>query len=323
MGKIKKKPILLFVIAIVALYAIIYIIPSVTGALISSYTAEYGELKVSDETTGYIVRNETVYLASSGGEINRYIEEGSLVRQGTSVMEINGGSGEEISSEYTDLLTRLGDAAVTSQDYTVGEGGVVSYYADGYESRLNPDNMEKGGYSYYSKLSQDNVTDLKRDSAAAGEPVYKVVDRTKWYIVCFVEKEHGDRYEKGRQVTVEFDDDFVETEVYSAEEQDGRVRVILETDYYYSQFAQRRVADVQLVTYDEQGLLVENSSIVEKDGKQGVYVKNKTGEYTFMAVKVYATDGERSLIADDFFYDDEGEMTDTVEIYDEVLKNPD
>ena len=34
MGKIKKKPILLFVIAIVALYAIIYIIPSVTGALI-------------------------------------------------------------------------------------------------------------------------------------------------------------------------------------------------------------------------------------------------------------------------------------------------
>ena len=96
----------------------IYIIPSVTGALISSYTAEYGELKVSDETTGYIVRNETVYLASSGGEINRYIEEGSLVRQGTSVMEINGGSGEEISSEYTDLLTRLGDAAVTSQDYT-------------------------------------------------------------------------------------------------------------------------------------------------------------------------------------------------------------
>ena len=42
-----------------------------------------------------------------------------------------------------------------------------------------------------------------------------------------------------------------------------------------------------------------------------------------MAVKVYATDGERSLIADDFFYDDEGEMTDTVEIYDEVLKNPD
>lgn len=78
MGKIKKKPILLFVIAIVALYAIIYIIPSVTGALISSYTAEYGELKVSDETTGYIVRNETVYLASSAGELV-YKDDGGAV----------------------------------------------------------------------------------------------------------------------------------------------------------------------------------------------------------------------------------------------------
>ena len=38
---------------------------------------------------------------------------------------------------------------------------------------------------------------------------------------------------------------------------------------------------------------------------------------------VYATDGERSLIADDFYYDAEkdGEMVITVEVYDEILKN--
>ena len=60
MGKIRKKPILLFVIALVTLYVIIYIVPGVTGALISSYTAVYGQLRVTDETTGYLVRNETV-----------------------------------------------------------------------------------------------------------------------------------------------------------------------------------------------------------------------------------------------------------------------
>ncbi len=50
MSKFRKKPILIFVIALIALYIIIYIIPKVTGALVSSYTVEYGELKVADET---------------------------------------------------------------------------------------------------------------------------------------------------------------------------------------------------------------------------------------------------------------------------------
>lgn len=323
MGKIKKKPILLFAVALVTLYVIIYIVPGVTGALVSSYTAEYGELKIYDQTTGYLVRNETVYTASSGGRINRYVEEGTLVRSGTAVMEVTGGSEGEIGSEYTDLLTRLGSGAVSTDDYTAGEVGVVSYHADGYESRLTPDNMEKGDYNYYSKLTQDGVCDLKRSSAAAGEPVYKIVDRTKWYVVCFVDEDHADRYEEGDAVTVEFDDDFVETKVHSLEKQGGRLRVILETDYYYSQFAKRRAADVQLITYSGKGLLVENSSIAEKSGQKGVYVKNKTGEYAFVPVKIYATDGELSLIADDYYYDDEGRLTDTVEIYDEVLKNPD
>ncbi len=56
MSKFRKKPILIFVIALIALYIIIYIIPKVTGALVSSYTVEYGELKVADETQGYLVQ---------------------------------------------------------------------------------------------------------------------------------------------------------------------------------------------------------------------------------------------------------------------------
>ncbi len=58
MKKIRKSPIVLFMLALILLYVIIYIVPSVTGALVSSYIVEYGELKVADEVTGYLVRNE-------------------------------------------------------------------------------------------------------------------------------------------------------------------------------------------------------------------------------------------------------------------------
>ena len=60
MSKLKKKPILVFVILLIVLYAIIYIVPKINGALVSSYVAEYGELKISDETTAYFVRDEKV-----------------------------------------------------------------------------------------------------------------------------------------------------------------------------------------------------------------------------------------------------------------------
>ena len=254
MSKLKKKPIVLFVPALIVLYIIIYIIPTVTGALVSSYTVEYGEMKVFDETTAYLVRDEKVYTAGGGGgRANRYIENGTLVRKGTAIMEVSGGADSEIDSRFTDLLTRLSGSEVSTNSYTVKDGGVVSYYADGYESRLTPKTMEKGDYSYYSKISEDNVADLKRKNIAEGEPVFRIVDRTEWYIVCFVPVEHLDRYEEGNDVTAEFEDDSVEAEVYSvSKDKDGEHgRVILSVGNYYENYTKTRACPVSLVTYDE------------------------------------------------------------------------
>ena len=323
MSKIKKKPIVFFVIALIALYIIIYIIPKVTGALVSAYTVEYGELKVADETKGFLVRNEKVYISATSGKENRYIKGGTLVRSGTTVMEVTGNSESEVGAEYTDMLTRLGNDAISTSDFSVAEGGVVSYYADGYEGKIRPDNMEKGTYEYYSKLSQDNVVNLARNAVAKGEPVFKIADRTKWYIVCFIDKKHLDRYTVGQEVTVEFEDDFVRAKVYKADEQDGKGRVILVTDYYYEKFAKTRVADISLVTDSGRGLIIENSSITEEKGMPGVYVKNKTNDYNFVPIQVIVSDGEKSLVKDTFFHDTKKDKTyDTIEIYDVVLKDP-
>lgn len=322
MKNIKKKPIILFFIAIIALYVIIYIVPKVTGALVSSYTATYGELKIADETDGWLVRSEKVYTAGSGGSINRYIKENTLIRRGTSVMEVSGGSGGEIDSAYTDLLSRLGGSAVETDSYTAEDGGIVCYCADGYEGRLTPDTMQAGGLDYYSKVTQDAVMDLKRDTAAAGEPVFKIADRTKWYLVCFVEESSAGRYEEGQEIQVAFEDDTVRMDVKSVKKMDGKVRIILETDYYYEGFAKTRTAKVSLITYEQRGLLVENDSITEEKGQKGVYVKIRSGNFVFVPIEVIKTDGVHSLVKDETIVDEKGNIISTVEIYDEVLKNP-
>jgi len=324
MSRLKKKPILLFIIILIVLYAIIYIVPRVNGALVPSYIAEYGELKISDETTAYFVRNEKVYVARATGETNYFFKQGSLIRKDSKVMQVKAQVSEdaEPSRAYADIMSRLGDNVVRKKYYKTKDVGVVSYAVDGYERLVTPKTMKKADYSFFKKLSQDDVTDLKRDRVVKNEPVFKIVDRTKWYMVCFVDADHIDRYEKGSRVRVEFEDDYVDTTVHSAKADGNQAKIILQTDYYYDQFAETRVADVSLVTYQENGLIVENGSITEEKGQTGVYVKSKSDDFFFVPVKVYATDGEKSLIADDFYYDmdKDGEMVITVEVYDEILK---
>ncbi|MBR3786058.1 MAG: hypothetical protein IKJ77_06620 [Firmicutes bacterium] len=333
MKKMKKKTIVLFVLTLVVLYTIIYIVPKVSGAMVPSYIAEYGQLKIYDETTAYFVRNEKVYLAADTGGTNYFFKEGSLVRKDGRIMEVkaNGQTGKTDSNgnpigpdkKYQRILGNLGKKAVVREDYRVRDVGVVSYYADGYEKALTPKNMKKKGEAFFKKLSQKDVLELRRKSVIAGEPVFKIVDRTEWFLVCFVDAEHLDRYEVGKRIKVEFEDGELDARVYRASEVGGKAKITLRTDYYYEKFAETRVADVSLVTYDESGVIVENGSIAEEKGRQGVYVKGKNDEFFFVPIQIYATDGEKSLIADDFYYDLErdGEMVITVEVYDEILKN--
>ncbi len=327
MDKLKKRPIIILFLALAVLYVIIYIVPKVSGAMVSSYIAEYGQLRIYDETTAYFVRNENVYLADSTGEVNSFFEEGSLVRKNAKILEITGtASGDaEIDEKYLGITGRLGGEALTQADYRAADVGVVSYYADGYEREITPKTMEKKDYTFFSQLRQDDVISLQRKRVIAGEPLFKIVDRTEWFMVCFVDGDHIDRYEEGSSVKVEFEDGNIDTKVYKSEVIGDVAKVILRTDYYYERFSEMRVADVSLVTYDENGVIVENSSITEKKGQTGVYVKSKSDDFFFVPVEVYATDGKKSLIADDFYYDleNDGELVITVEVYDEILKDAD
>jgi len=319
-----KLKIILFVIALVALYLIIYLVPKISGALISTYTVEYGELRTEDETEGFIVRNETVYVAASGGTEDRYIKEGALVRRGNKVMSISGNSDRKISSKYEDILSRLGKNAISTSDYVAVDGGIIAYCADGYESILTPDTMEKYTLEDFEKLDQDSVVDLKRDNVAKGEPVFKTVDRTQWYLVCFIDKKNRDRYAVGNEVTVDFGNgDTVYFDIETLDNMDGKTRVILTSDYYFDKFTSLRRADISLVTSDSMGLIVEDGSITTKKGQKGVYVKTSTGKYSFVPIQIIDDNGTNCVVKDTYFYDSDGNMFSTLENYDEVLKNPD
>lgn len=73
--------------------------------------------------------------------------------------------------------------------------------------------------------------------------------------------------------------------VYKVKKDGDDYRVIFFLDVYYKSFAASREEDMKVVASDSSGLIVSNKAIVEKNGKKGVYVKNKNRELYLQADK--------------------------------------
>jgi putative membrane fusion protein len=300
------------------------VLPKVTGALTRDYTVQYGRLQTMDKTTGYFVRKEKVYLADRGGIENRYIEQGALVRKGVKVMDINGNGNDQPQMRYKNILEKLGSSAIRVPSYKTQSEGIVSYYVDGYEGELTPAAMKKKSERYYRNLGNGSIMKLESGMASTGDPLFKVTDRSAWYIVCFVPGRNLKRYKIGNKVSVRINQEkTIEGTVYYIKriKYSSDVMLIVKTNYYYYRFDSTRVAEVNVITSDAMGLIIYNSSICRKKGQPGVYVQQKTGEYKFTRIKVLSTDGRQSVISKSRFTDKNGKSVKTVNNYDDVLRH--
>ena len=348
MRNVKKSPVVILFIVAAVLYAIIYILPQVTGVLRSSYTAEYGELKTFDKVEGYFVRSEYVYFSDVTGEANRYIDENKLVRKGTRIMEVTAGSdsdaedaGEEQTGEDSDTkaldTSQKGAAAyseirknvkgkhhINTNDFVTLQEGILTYHADGNESIITPKNMAKKNKAFFEKLKNASDMELNNEVVAETDPVFKIVDRAAWYIVCYIPREHESRYAVGNRVRVLINDEKTITgTVESITDERREKRLTIKTNNWYEHFATLRKADIEVITSDVMGLLISNTSRVKKDGQWGVYVRQKTGKYKFVPINIIASDGTYSAISPSQYRDAEGNTVTTVRSYDDILRRPD
>ena len=101
-------------------------------------------------------------------------------------------------------------------------------------------------------------------------------------------------------------------------------RVILSCDRYYEKFDRIRTGTCRLIRASRNGIILYSDSITEENGVKGVYVMSKrVDRATFVPVKILLSDGEKTVVEKDYFTNDAGQKTATVENYDEILKKPD
>lgn len=302
----------LLIAMIAALYLYIYAIPDISGSLTETAVLSYGRLSVSNEAECLIVRSEKVYTAKRGGEISYYVKEGDKTRKGVKILDIYGGGSNDA--------------------YYCESTGFVSYYTDGFEDILTPETLEQIEPGDYISTEEKearyspNIADRSASSANEGDPVYKLISSDSWYVAAFVPMSYAQNYEWNRSVTVAFSDGTEMPGVISSTVEKGDLLLaVIQIKQYYPEFAKLRMEHVTIITQNNEGLLVPNSAIAEEDGKKGVYVKDINGDYNFTRVNIIVSTDTESLLTPDSFgeADENGDTVsvNTVEIYDEVLRN--
>ena len=318
----RKLLIILYIIAVVGLGCLIYAVPEFKQVVTRTTVVSYGNLQIKDEVTCYFIRDEVVYAAGQSGTINYYLEDKTLARKGAKVLDVSSASvqsGENRPAQKAEEL--LAGKLETTDSYAVSAPATVSYFVDGYEGYFTPDNMRNMRYADVEGKDFTTIN-LVREDTLAGEPLYKLCRTKKWYMAAWVEAGNVSKYEEDASVTVNLPKGDVKATVIDIIEDGERWLVLFECNRYYEDLTDTRCVSATVITSDYSGIVIDNESITTKDGEVGVYKKKKNGDYTFVPIKVITTDGEQSLAEVSYYYDEDGNRVDTVEIYDEILKKP-
>ncbi len=318
-----KRAICIYIIILLILYVVVEVLPRVTDIFETTQVLEPGTLTLSYETTGYFIKTECIGVAGETGDIQYLVSNGTAVKKGHEVVSVEpSGESSDGQTRFSEYMDKLEGYEGIYTEYTTPISGVFSLTIDGYEDYFTPENMEKIKRETVENLSYKSAN-LERKSVISGEPIFKVSGDDAWYILCWMDGKSVENYPEGNNVILELPNGDVQADVYRViKESKDEYRVIFHLDVYYDGFAESRAEDMTVVASDNYGLIVDNEAIVEKDGNEGVYVKNKNGRYIFKRIKVISTDGEQSVIEDASFTDADGNQVTTVDVYDEVLKHP-
>lgn len=313
---------ILYVALIFICVLVIYIIPSVRGILVKTYLAEQGEVSLTNEVEAYVVRDEKVYVAKNSADVKRVAEVGKLVKAGTKVVEMTGEGVPTGSQAYLPALSMLGKKVRHTSKGKTKYAGYIVYKIDGAEGALRPSKVKKLTHEDLEKYLTLGLKDTVKGQCAAEDPIFKVVKNGKYYLICYMNNEDAEHYSEGATVTVTLDGKDIPAQVYYIKKAGEETKVVLKCGTLYKNCFTDRKVKPTITIIRAKGLILQDDSIIEKDGKQGVLVKNKLGKYVFKPICIKADDGKQCAVYQDIYMDEKGNFVETISIYDEVIASP-
>lgn len=309
------------------------------------------EKVVSTEAAGYInyyaregervAKDDLVYTIDETGRLSEYIEDLSLGENTLSKKElaefrseivnyIHGFDRKNYESIYdfknslkntvlklanVNMLQGINDMNGTSGVTNIvnfcnaPETGIVAYWTDGYEDLTAADVTE----AVFDEKNYAKNQFLGNQLAEAGTAAYKLSTNESWSVVIPIAADRGAQLQEEGYVKVRFLKNQYESwgSVKLLNNTDGQTYLQLSFTNSMVTFISDRFLDIELIIYDETGLKIPNSSIVQKEfflipedyvtlgGENGVsgvirqcYLEDGTISSEFLETDVYNYDSE-------------------------------
>jgi len=179
--------------------------------------------------------------------------------------EVNSLLNEALSLDALNQIAEYADTAEENQTFhriRAKEDGIISYYVDGYED-VTVDNFELQMLNeavYQRKNLKVNA------EVSNGDAAYKLINSEKWHVILPVSSELAQELSDGTLIRIRFVKDAKEMYAeYEIREENGAYYMVLTMKNAMIRYASERFLEVELLTAEETGLKIPNSSIVEKE----------------------------------------------------------
>lgn len=202
----------------------------------------------------------------SNGDLRGLEEQGldlrSLVLKRTGDLTTNAQSLAALQTAAEGLEARLktlnSSLAQDTRQVTVGQSGVFSGLADGYEGRLSPEMLDELTVGQLDQLCQGSITPSQ---TAIG----KLITGSTWYYAATVDDASAKRLEEGKRYTLAFTGDFDKEVSMRLERigssEGGRRAAVFSSDRYLSRVTLARQCTATLVFERFSGVRVPDKAL--------------------------------------------------------------
>ncbi|MDW7668719.1 MAG: HlyD family efflux transporter periplasmic adaptor subunit [Bacillota bacterium] len=244
---------------------------------------------------------------------------------------------EGFTNEYTDMtLNELYDkknelsASISNNNINIYSktSGIVSYKIDNTEEIFDVDKIETFRAGNYNIVNlEENI--ISKGKINISEPFIKVINNFSWYIMINLKDVV---LENNNYVKIRFkkNNEIVEGSIIKKQINNKDTFLIVEINKFFHEFFNERYIDIELIIERYEGIKIENSSIIEKEGKMGVYVIGASKIVKFYPIKVIGKNDIFSIIDEGSSYtinsrgqiELNGQSFYTVKLYDKIISVP-
>lgn len=178
---------------------------------------------------------------------------------------------------------------------TSASDGLVSFYFDGCETLLTPENMKKLDETQITNILNGKTYYTIKDTTAS-RPLYRLVNENEWYIIMLSDKRIAEFDNKNVfRVSINGETDIQYTATIDGyAENKGTYIYYLKFEDSIGRLLLARAVDMQ-ISYDYTGIEVSTDAIFENNGQKGVYVNDKDLK-TFVPVNVLIIRDGKAII---------------------------